>query len=108
MVSVPPWLVWDGDSPPITGGDCDAVGTTKFARDVAVPAGVLTGTVPVVAPGGTTTVISVAVTEVGVTVCPLNETVVSEVDPKPVPEIFTTVPGAPRLGETCATIVSIS
>jgi hypothetical protein len=71
--------------------------TVKFVRLVAVPPGVVTVIVPVVALAGTVAVSWVTESRVKVAVVPLNLTDV--VPPKPEPVIVTGIPTAPAPGE---------
>src|SRR2546427_1297722 len=71
--------------------------TVKLEALVAVPPGVVTLIVPVVAPVGTVAVICVAELTVNVAVVPLNFTAVAPVNAVPV--IVTLAPIAPLVGE---------
>src|SRR5437588_11748146 len=77
-----------------TGGG----GTPKLAAVVAVPVGLVTWIVPLVAVSGTTAVSKVGdVTSTVLDDAPLNLTVVAP-GANPEPVIVTTVPGAPDVG----------
>jgi hypothetical protein len=78
----------------VVGGG--GVETTKSSVLVAVPPGVPTAILPVVAPVGTVAVICVGETTVNAAAVPANVTDVAPV--KFVPAIVTTVPGAPDEG----------
>src|SRR5213594_768399 len=71
--------------------------TVKLEALAAVPPGVVTLIVPVVAPVGTVAVICVAELTVNVAVVPLNFTAVAPV--KAVPVIVTLAPTTPVVGE---------
>ena len=73
-----------------------AVVTVKSVALVAVPPGVVTVILPVVAPDGTVAVTDVAVLVVNVAVTPLNLTAVTPV--RFVPVIVTLVPTGPLVG----------
>jgi hypothetical protein len=74
--------------------------TVKVIPFVAVPPTV-TATFPVVAPGGTGTLMYVSFQCVGVAAVPLNVTVLFPwMGPKPVPWICTMLPTTPTFGET--------
>ena len=75
---------------------CDWLGTAKSVALVAVPPGVVTVILPVVAPAGTVVTIWFAVFDVMVAVVPLNFTEVAPV--KFVPVMVTWVPTGPELG----------
>jgi hypothetical protein len=74
----------------------------KSAVDVAVPAGVVTATLPAVFPVGTVAVILVADTTVKAAVTPLNVTAVAPV--KFVPVRVITVPWFPLVGAKLANV----
>lgn len=65
---------------------------------VSVRRGVVTLTLPVVAPVGTVVVISELETTVNVAAVPLNVTLVEPV--RPVPRILTAAPTLPEVGQT--------
>jgi hypothetical protein len=75
---------------------CDELGTAKSVALVAVPPGVVTVILPVVAPAGTVVTIWFAVFDVIVAVVPLNFTEVAPV--RFVPVMITEVPTGPELG----------
>ena len=77
-------------------GDRGAVVTVKSVVLVAVPPGVVTVILPVVAPDGTVAVTEVAVLVVNIAVTPLNLTAVTPV--RFVPVIVTLVPTCPLVG----------
>jgi hypothetical protein len=75
------------------------VGVTVNPTGLLAPPPTVTITLPVVAPGGTCTVIVVALQLVGLAVVPANVTVLAPcVGPKLVPVIVTGVPTAPEFG----------
>jgi len=82
-----------GENESMTGGG--AV-TVKSAPLVAVPPGVVTVILPVVAPAGTDVLISVLDTTVKVAAVPLKRTLLASL--KFLPEITTGVPTGPRVG----------
>jgi hypothetical protein len=77
-----------------------AATTVKLVADVAVPTGVVTAIVPVVAPVGTFARMRVAELDVIVAAMPLNLTDVA--GERLEPEIVTTVPTLPEVGERLA------
>jgi hypothetical protein len=79
----------------VRSSDAAAV-TVKLLAEVAVPPGVVTEILPVVAPLGTVAVICVAVFTVNVADLPLNFTAVAPV--RLVPVIVTEVPTGPLVG----------
>jgi len=76
--------------------------TVKLAAELAVPAGVVTDTFPVVAPAGTVAVICVTLLTANEADVPLNLADVAPV--KLLPVMVTTVPGCPLDGEKLLTI----
>ena len=98
-VTMVPGVPEEGVKPVTVGTPAVAAVITKSAIDVAVPAGEVTETLPVVAVVGTVTnnLVVVAVTIAAVT--PLNLTVFcAAVALKPVPLMVTEVPAGPLLG----------
>lgn len=83
------------------------VTTVKLYPRLEDPAGDVTEIGPVVAPDGTTTVIEVDVTALGVAATPLKDTDVLEVVPKPVPPIVTVAPTAADAGEAPPTTIAV-
>ena len=70
--------------------------TVKLAAVVAVPAGVVTATGPLVAPAGTVAVICMSLFTMKVAATPLKLTAVAPA--KPVPLRITLLSGAPEVG----------
>jgi hypothetical protein len=85
-----------GSNPNVTVRSTGAVATVKSATLVATPPGVVSETLPVVAPVGTVAVTDVAVLVVNVAVVPLNLTEVTPV--RFVPVMTTLVPTLPLVG----------
>jgi len=99
-VNAVPVIVTLAPTSPLVGEKLVMVGgntTVKLLALVAVPPGVVTLIVPVVAPAGTVAVICVAELTVNVAVVPLNFTAVAPV--YAVPVTVTLAPTAPLLGE---------
>ena len=97
-----PEMVTDVPAAPDAGDRLEMLGasmTVKLTPVLATPPTVTT-TLPVLAPEGTGVWIDVALQLVGVAVIPLNVTVLPPcVAPKFVPDIVTTVPTAPEVGD---------
>lgn len=97
-----PEMVTDVPAAPDAGDRLEMLGasmTVKLTPVLATPPTVTT-TLPVLAPEGTGVWIDVALQLVGVAVTPLNVTVLPPcVAPKFVPDIVTTVPTAPEVGD---------
>jgi len=99
-VNAVPVIVTLAPTSPLVGEKLVMVGgntTVKLLALVAVPPGVVTLIVPVVAPAGTVAVICVAELTVNVALVPLNFTAVAPV--YAVPVTVTLAPTAPLLGE---------
>jgi hypothetical protein len=99
MVTIVPTSPLVGVKDVIVGSGIGKVVTVKSAELVAVPSGVVTDILPVVAPAGTVAFTDVAVISVIVltaTAVPLN--LIEVIPPKFVPLIVTTVPTIPLAG----------
>jgi len=99
-VKLVPVMVTAAPARPLVGVKLEMVGaggvTVKFEVDVAVPLGVVTEIVPVVAPAGTVVLTWVALLKVNAAIVPLNLTAVAPV--KLVPVMVTAAPTRPMLG----------
>lgn len=97
-VKLAPSMVTDVPTIPLVGKKLLILGlTAKLLVLVAVPIGVVTLTMPVIAPFGTVVVIAVSEPTLNVAFTPLNLTLVAPV--KLAPVIVTFVPTAPLVGE---------
>src|SRR6266478_4628008 len=105
-VRVVPVIVTEVPAEPLVGLNPVTVGagrvTVKLAVLVAVPPGVVTEIVPLLAPAGTVAVIWVAELTVKLALVPLNATVVAPV--RVVPVIVTEVPAEPLVGLNPVTV----